>query len=231
MEPSQIQERLIERGYDIGVRGADGDVGAETIAAVVSFQRANGLVPDGIAGPLTIAALSRDKDPPLVAEPRVPNWIVLARADLGTLEGVGESNNPRVISYFVDAGFSGVKEDAVAWCAAFVGAQLKRAGIRPSLSLAARSYERWGVGIQAPAFGCVATKRRGGSSWQGHVGFVVGANDKKVFLLSGNQDDAVSIATYPRAEFTAFRWPSEVPLTQNVLPKTIAGARAAGREV
>jgi uncharacterized protein (TIGR02594 family) len=230
MDPSQVQRRLLSKGYDLGGGGADGDIGPDTIAALISFQSANGLVPDGIAGPLTLAALALDENPTLVAQPRMPNWVVLAIADIGTLEGVGKTNNPNVVSYFADAGFPGIKEDSVAWCAAFVGAQLRRSGIAPSSSLAARSYEQWGVGLQAPAFGCIATKRRAGLSWQGHVGFVVGANESKVYLLSGNQDDAVSISSYSRAEFTSYRWPLKVPLIERDLPKTIASARAAGRE-
>lgn len=43
-----IQKRLQALGYDIGEDGADGIYGSNTRAAVVSFQRKNGCVPDGI---------------------------------------------------------------------------------------------------------------------------------------------------------------------------------------
>ena len=46
----------------------------------------------------------------------------------------------------------------IAWCVAAVGAMLKRASHAPSGSLAARSYESWGVGLKEPALGAVATK-------------------------------------------------------------------------
>mgnify|MGYP002718624842 CR=1 FL=1 len=228
MDVADIQSALIARGYDLGPTGADGDAGPKTIAALASFQRSIGLPGGGIAGPKTIAALA--KPTPLSGEP-APSWLALARAEIGTLEGAGAANSPKVIAYFRDAGFGGIREDSVAWCAAFVGAILKRSGIAPSGSLAARSYESWGVGLREPALGCIATKKRGGSSWQGHVGLVVGATSSTIFLLGGNQADSVSIASFKRAEFTAFRWPGDVPLPPPTpLPATIAGARSGVSE-
>ncbi|MFB6608738.1 caspase family protein [Agromyces sp. NPDC056379] len=52
----RLQELLTEAGFDPGP--ADGDFGHRTHSAVVAFQRSAGLVPDGAAGPLTIAALT-----------------------------------------------------------------------------------------------------------------------------------------------------------------------------
>jgi hypothetical protein len=63
------------------------------------------------------------------------------------------------------------------------------------------------VGLKEPALGAIATKKRGNSSWQGHVEFVVGACPTQIFLLGGNRGNAWSIAAFPRKEFTAFRWP------------------------
>jgi N-acetylmuramoyl-L-alanine amidase len=53
----QLQERLLEMGYDVG--RADGVYGPRTARAVAVFQREVGLVPDGSAGPQTLAALRR----------------------------------------------------------------------------------------------------------------------------------------------------------------------------
>jgi uncharacterized protein (TIGR02594 family) len=148
-------------------------------------------------------------------------------------EGVGKSNNPKVVAFFKDAGFPGVKDDATAWCAAFVGAHLKRAGFEPSGSLAARSYESWGVGLKNPVLGCVCTKRRGNSTWQGHVFYVVGlsADGKTVFGLGGNQSDSVTVAAFKRSEVTSFRWPSNLPVPKSTkLPTSVAGAKAGVSE-
>jgi uncharacterized protein (TIGR02594 family) len=232
MTNKEIQAALVANGFDVGPAGADGDIGPNTIKAIESFQRAKGLAVDGLAGPKTQVALKGETSAaPLKLEPAMPPWLVLAEADIGTVEGIGKNNSPKVLAYFRDAGFSGIKEDAVAWCAAFVGAQLQRAGFKPSGSLAARSYEGWGVGLKEPALGCIATKKRGGSAWQGHVGIVVGANKDQIFLLGGNQGDKVSIAAFKRSEFTSYRWPKDFPPPVSTkLPTTIAGAKAGVSE-
>lgn len=226
MTVADIQRALLARGYDLGPAGADGDAGPRTLAALQAFQRAAGLVPDGIAGALTRAALETP-GPARRAPVEEPAWLALARAELGVREAPGAANNARVVRLFTDAGFPGIRTDSTAWCAAAVGAMLARSGHRPSGSLAARSYEGWGVGLAAPELGCVATKRRGTSSWQGHVFFVVGADATRVFGLGGNQGDAWSVARFARSEITAWRWPDDAPLpAEPRLPRTVAGARA-----
>jgi uncharacterized protein (TIGR02594 family) len=231
MTTLDIQRALLARGYDLGPAGADGDAGPRTIAAVTAFQRAAGLVADGIAGPKTQAALATIDISERRAEPDKPGWLILAEALNGLKEGRGAANNPEVVKLFADAGFPGIKTDSTAWCAAYVNGVLERAGHRGSRSLAARSLENWGVGLKEPTLGCIATKKRGNSTWQGHVFFVVGANKDQVFGLGGNQADAVNVATFKRSEITAFRWPADVPLpTAHKLPTTIAGARSGVSE-
>ena len=156
-----------------------------------------------------------------------PAWLTLARTQLGIHEGVGAANNPRVLGYYADAAHPEIRGDDVAWCAAFVGAMLKRSGIKPSGSLAARSYEAWGQPLAKPVLGCVGVKKRPGGGWLGHVGFVVGASAAQIILLAGNQGDAVSIAAFPRAQFTAFRWPANLAIPRDLskLPTSLADAR------
>jgi peptidoglycan L-alanyl-D-glutamate endopeptidase CwlK len=51
----RLQKALQELGFDPG--GVDGDFGGGTEAAVMAFQRSEGLLADGIAGPRTLTAL------------------------------------------------------------------------------------------------------------------------------------------------------------------------------
>jgi hypothetical protein len=52
-----LQQRLTALGYWLGP--ADGRYGGSTEHAVVAFQKAAGVVPDGVCGPVTRAALDR----------------------------------------------------------------------------------------------------------------------------------------------------------------------------
>lgn len=54
------QAALIELGYDLGPSGADGVAGFRTRAAIEAFQSNNGLVPDGVWGPRTEAAVRKE---------------------------------------------------------------------------------------------------------------------------------------------------------------------------
>lgn len=53
----ELQQHLIDLGYDLGKWGADGDFGDATEIALIAFQKAEGCEPDGEYGPQTHAAL------------------------------------------------------------------------------------------------------------------------------------------------------------------------------
>ncbi len=59
---SALQARLLQSGFPPGV--ADGIFGPATEAAVLGFQRSNGLLADGVVGPRTAAALQLAGQPP-----------------------------------------------------------------------------------------------------------------------------------------------------------------------
>lgn len=55
----ELQSILINWGYSVGPKGADGQFGANTEAAVKAFQRDAGLSQDGILGQQTMEVMSR----------------------------------------------------------------------------------------------------------------------------------------------------------------------------
>ncbi|CAA0086966.1 Uncharacterised protein [Starkeya nomas] len=66
-----LQERLVQLGYDIKI---DGRYGPKTTAAIVAFQKANGVKADGIAGDVTLAAIEAriNETAPAIGSPAVP---------------------------------------------------------------------------------------------------------------------------------------------------------------
>ena len=57
-----------------------------------------------------------------------PRWMGEAWAELGQREVAGDGDNARILALFRAVGHDEVRHDEVAWCAAFVGATLERAG-------------------------------------------------------------------------------------------------------
>jgi uncharacterized protein (TIGR02594 family) len=159
----------------------------------------------------------------------------LALADVGTLEVRGPGHNPKILEYFKDAGFPAIQDDETAWCAAAMGAWLKRAGYRPSGKLTARSYLDWGDDVPRSEMrkGDILIFARGSSTWQGHVTFL--HRDAGTFLecLGGNQQNSVNIGRYQKSKLLGVRRVSDKmllvpPKSPSFGLKTIAGVAGTG---
>jgi uncharacterized protein (TIGR02594 family) len=157
-----------------------------------------------------------------------PAWLEAAWAEFGVREMAGAAENPAIVGYFRDAGDASVTTEATPWCAAFVGAMLKRAGVAGTGSLLARSYLDWGTPIDDTKSGAIAVFPRGNDPVAGHVGFIVAEHGDKLYVLGGNQGDAVSIATLDKSTLIGLRWPSStvaeasVPQSDDIFIKALA---------
>jgi uncharacterized protein (TIGR02594 family) len=131
----------------------------------------------------------------------------IARSYIGTTEGPGPADNPVIMEMYASVGHDWVEHDSVAWCAAFVGHCLERAGIRSTRKLTARSYLDWGVPVEVADAepGDIGVIPRGSSSWQGHVFFIDRIEAQWVWGLGGNQDDAVNVKRYPVSKLLGVR--------------------------
>lgn len=138
-----------------------------------------------------------------------PIWLRQARKYLGLKEVPGKGNNKTIIGFWQKIKQKFVTDD-VPWCAGFVGAMLEEAGIRSSRSAAARSYQTWGYKLNGPAVGAIVVFWRGDiSSYQGHVGIVVGKDHNgHIMVLGGNQGDMVCVKPFGRERVLSYRWPS-----------------------
>ena len=62
---------------------------------------------------------------------------------------------------------------------------------------------------EAGRVGAVVVLNRGSDPQAGHVGFLVGRNERALFLLGGNQDDSVSVAAFDAQRLLGLRWPKD----------------------
>ena len=131
----------------------------------------------------------------------------IARSYIGTTEGPGPADNPVIMEMYASVGHDWVEHDSVAWCAAFVGHCLEKAGMRSTRKLTARSYLDWGVPVDVAEAqqGDIGVIPRGRSNWQGHVFFIDRIEGAWVWGLGGNQSNAVNIKRYPVSKLLGVR--------------------------
>jgi len=93
------------------------------------------------------------------------------------------------------------------WCAAFMNLVLERTGHRTTGSDKARSFASLGVRVSGPQVGAIAVMSRGKNG--GHVGVVSGIDASgNVIVVSGNHNNTVAEAAYPRSRIYAYVLPS-----------------------
>lgn len=230
----QVQRALLAKGFSVGPAGVDGVIGPATERAIVAFKKSVGLRPRPYLGPITLRALLGVTTPAVAEVPSgEPRWLTFGRRYSGLSEIKGNKHAPEILEMWDTIGLPGISDDETAWCAAFVGFCLESTGIASTKSAAARSYEKWGVRLTKPVVGAVATKKRGNSSWQGHVFLVVGQDSKgRILGLGGNQNDAVNIKAFdpkdPSGPITGYFWPKGEPLPDGTLP--LGSAASSTRE-
>lgn len=78
-----------------------------------------------------------------------------------------------------------------------------------------------------PAYGAVVAFERPGG---GHVGFLVGQDKTRFFVLGGNQGDTVSVTPIDRGRARGYRWPSTYKGKPGVLPEMKSAAASSKNE-
>lgn len=172
-------------------------------------------------------------------DPRQLQAYQYAKAEIGTAEIPGPKHNPAVVNWFADVGHSWVSDDETAWCAAFIGAMLERAGLTSTRKLNARSYLDWGdteITLAAAQEGDIVVFYRGDpNGWQGHVGFFSALRGDKIMVLGGNQGNEVSIAPYSKTRLLGIRRISAKPMkaskAQKVFPPLLTPEQAREAEI
>ena len=141
-------------------------------------------------------------------------WLQIAKSEAGVRAHPAGGCHPRIREYHTGTNIQGY-DDKVSWCSSFVNWSLGRAGIRGTGSALARSWMDWGQALDEPVEGCVTVLwREQPSSWKGHVGFFLRADQERVYLLGGNQLDEVREHSYPIESVLCYRWPLGWPLRE-----------------
>ena len=135
-----------------------------------------------------------------------PRIFVEAVKLLGVEETPGPANNPTIMQWAKSAGLDkAYTADIIPWCALFSTYVTLQAGFDPpSMPLWALNWKDFGQpapdGI--PMLGDWLVKERKGG---GHITMYAGESDRYYYCLGGNQNDMVTIRTYPKSDFKYFR--------------------------
>ena len=197
----------------------DGHFGQRTYQAVLAFQRAKGLTPDGQVGPKTRTALGLKPTPTpavVLATPSAP-WMDVAVAELGVHEdSLPGQHNARILEYHQTTTLKAT-DDETPWCSSFVNWVMRQSGRDGTNSAAAKSWLGWGAAVANPTPGVVVvikkktvgTTQATGSTTGFHVGFFVSLSPSHVRILGGNQSNQVKYSSFPLTsyEIKAYRKP------------------------
>lgn len=160
-----------------------------------------------------------------------PQWLQVARGELGTKEIKGPQHNPRILEYLKSVGIS--SGDETPWCAAFARWALDKAGVSTTgINGLARSFTR------SPAFtkidkleyGCIVVFGRSSSPTYGHVGFYVGSQGGRIQVLGGNQSDSVSIGGFSSSRLVGAYWPTGAPRSGGGTSVSDIGTPTSGKD-
>ena len=122
------------------------------------------------------------------------------------LERPGDADHP-LIRWWHSLTTIGEQPDSVPWCASFINGCCWDCRLPRSKSAAARSWLGIGeaVSLDEARRGYVVVLARGANPAAGHVGLYSGRVGATIYLLGGNQGDAVSVAPFPASRVIGVR--------------------------
>lgn len=223
----EVQQRLIDLGYDLGPSGADGDPGRYTKEAIRKFQ-ADKKIPvqwPGTVGEKTIAALFPEGDssapaPKPAALVRAP-WVAVGLRAKGLRED--GSTKGALVKFLKSDGKTLGDPQKNPWCGDYVQTCMAIAvpeEVLPTNPYYAKNWLQFGKEIE-PTFGAVGVWTREGG---GHVAFILGVDEKNNFvILGGNQSNQVSVTSKSRKGFLGARWPIHVDRPDEPLARMKGG--------
>lgn len=206
-----VQSRLTLHGFAVPV---DGDWGRVSINQLRNFQAMMGLAVTGVTDAATEAALKAqpaDGRPDFRPAPAqtMPPWM----AELHRRMGLHEVTHKASLIDFLKIGKFLGDPARLPWCGDAIESAVAKvlpSEALPSNPFWAQAWASFGIDVREPIVGAIGVIRW--SAKAGHVGVVAGVEAGKVILLGGNQSNAITLASFPRDRFIAFRWPKTYPV-------------------
>lgn len=139
-----------------------------------------------------------------------PVWLARAKREIGVKERRGNADHPRILEYHAATRLH-AQHDEVPWCSSLACWVMEGVGIASTRSAAARSWLTWGKPLDKPQRGCIVVldRRSDDNPKAAHVGFFLAYDDDRegIWVLGGNQGNAVSTKLFPVSRVLGFRWP------------------------
>jgi uncharacterized protein (TIGR02594 family) len=221
-----VQRALLARGYKLGPKGADGDLGRYTITALKKFQADQKLdiKYPGTIGPKTLAALGIEAEPSEI----VPPWVAEARRKIGLQE---KRDNKTLREWLKSDGNTLGDPSKLPWCGDFMETVIaKTLPDEPIVSNPywALNWQKFGVPLKKIALGAVAPFKRPSG---GHIGMIVGHDKTYFHVLGGNQSNAVTVTKIAKSRLAGpLRWPKSYPLPAKALATSSINATVSTNE-
>jgi len=129
--------------------------------------------------------------------------------EMNVKEIKGRNHNPRILHYHK---FTSLKAstDEIPWCSAVANFIVVSANVEGTNSAMARSWEKWGAELEKPVPGCIVVFNRGHDPMFGHVAFFLYETKTKIWVIGGNQGDAVCIRSYDKSRLVCYRQSNDV---------------------
>jgi len=187
---------------------------------------------DGLFGPMTegatrawLAERGKVAPKPISGSPATDlPWMAEAKRVLGRHE---TRDNGWLRNWLRSDGKTLGDPSKLPWCGDFVETCLRLAlpgepfpGALGQNPYWARNWGYLGRSI-LPTYGSVLIFERGSG---GHVGFAVGQDASSLYVLGGNQSNAVTVARLDKARLLGARWPATFPRPTVNLPRMTPGS-------
>lgn len=136
------------------------------------------------------------------------NLYTVAQSLIGTREISAPGRDNPLIMAMLTQDETWPQNDETAWCSAFIGFLARLCWLPRTRSLMARSWLGVGTPIPiesaTPAWDIVILSR-GSDPKAGHVGVYAGHDDSRVWLVGGNQENAVTLAPFEKSRIIGVR--------------------------